>query len=283
MKRADGTKLRHTDPLYRVAAHFMTRRSDALNAITLYIPLAPINAYLREKSREKRPVSHMAVILGSYLRTIAEFPALNRFVVNKEVYARNEVAFGMVVLGSKKNDSSANDGTFSKMFLNPADDIFTVERKIEEYVEKNRTAENGTEDLIDKLLSIPGLLRLGCNLIRFGDKHGLLPKKLIDASPFHCSMVFTNLASIRTNHIHHHCYDFGTVSMLMAAGNTVEVPHTRRGEIVLEKCIPLGCVMDERICSGSYFGKAFHRMRQFLADPTLLELPAENVMPDPEI
>lgn len=284
MKRADGALLRHTDPMYRIAAQVMATRSDSMNMITLDIPLAPIDAYLRQKKREGHTMSHMAVIMAAYQRMIAEYPAINRFIVNKRAYARNEIAIGMVVLQGSHTDK-ANDGTMSKIYLQPDDTIFDVNRRIEEYVEKNRTQakDNKTEQLIRKLVAIPGLLRFAVNLLKFMDRHNMLPKSIIDASPFHCSMVFTNLASIRTNHIHHHCYDFGTTSVVVAAGNSREVPKRRGGEIVFDKCMPLGVCMDERICSGSYFAIAFRRMKQFLSDPSLLETPPETIKPDPEL
>ncbi len=284
MKRADGVLLRHTDPMYRIAAQVMATRSDSMNMITLDIPLAPIDAYLRQKKREGHTMSHMAVIMAAYQRMIAEYPAINRFIVNKRAYARNEIAIGMVVLQGSHTDK-ANDGTMSKIYLQPDDTIFDVNRRIEEYVEKNRTQakDNKTEQLIRKLVAIPGLLRFAVNLLKFMDRHNMLPKSIIDASPFHCSMVFTNLASIRTNHIYHHCYDFGTTSVVVAAGNSREVPKRRSGEIVFDKCMPLGVCMDERICSGSYFAIAFRRMKQFLNDPSLLETPPETIKPDPEL
>ena len=284
MKRADGALLRHTDPMYRIAAQVMATRSDSMNMITLDIPLAPIDAYLRQKKREGHTMSHMAVIMAAYQRMIAEYPAINRFIVNKRAYARNEIAIGMVVLQGSHTDK-ANDGTMSKIYLQPDDTIFDVNRRIEEYLEKNRTQakDNKTEQLIRKLVAIPGLLRFAVNLLKFMDRHNMLPKSIIDASPFHCSMVFTNLASIRTNHIYHHCYDFGTTSVLVAAGNSREVPKRRGGEIVFDNCMPLGVCMDERICSGSYFAIAFRRMKQFLSDPSLLETPPETIKPDPEL
>ena len=283
MKRADGTRLKHADVMYRIASHVMAKRSDSMNAITLNIPAEPIQKYIREKSREGRPVSHLAILMGGFVRLMAEYPALNRFIVNKEPYARNELAYGMVVMGAKAGSGKANEGTMSKIFFDRNDDIFEIERKIQEYVAKNREGDNATEDLMKKLTSIPGILRGAVNLIKWADKHGLLPKSVIDASPFHCSMVFTNLASIRTNHIYHHCYDFGTTSMVVAAGNAREIPHTRNGQIVLEKCIPLGVVMDERIASGHYFATAFSRYKQFMKDPSLLEGPAPIINDDPEI
>jgi len=281
MKRADGTLLRHTDPMYRVAAHVMAKRSDAQNAITLDIPLAPIEAYLRQKKKEGVSLSHMAVIMASYIRTMAEYPALNRFIVNKRAYTRNEIAVGMVVLRGGK----ADDGTMSKIYFEPRDTIFEVEEKIQKYVSDNRreVTDNPTDKLIATLVGIPGLLRVAVNVLVWADKHNLLPKSIIDASPFHVSMVFTNLASIRTNHIYHHCYDFGTTSMVMAAGNTREVAKRRGGEIVFEKCLPLGVVMDERICSGSYFAMAFRRMKEYFHNPALLEEPIDTVLTDPEL
>ncbi len=83
------------------------------------------------------------------------------------------------------------------------------------------------------------------------DRHGLLPKSLIKASPFHTSMTISNLASIRTNHILHHVYEFGTTSILITLGNMREVPVRKGEEIVFERSLPMGVVMDERICSGA--------------------------------
>ena len=284
MKRADGTYLRHTDPMYRIAAHVMAKRSDSMNAITLDIPLAPIDSYIRQMRREGASISHMAVIMAAYVRMVCEYPAVNRFIVNKRAYARNELAIGMVVLSGGHTDS-ANGGTMSKIYFDLTDTIFTVEEKIQKYVAENREdkSNNKTEGLIRKLVAIPGLLRFAVNFLKWADQHNLLPKSIIDASPFHTSLVFTNLASIRTNHIYHHCYDFGTTSIVMAAGNSREVPKRRGGEIVFEKCMPLGVVMDERICSGSYFAMAFRRIKQFLQDPSLLETPPTTILPDPEL
>ena len=278
--RADGKMLRHTDPMYRVAAHIMVKRSDSMNNITLDIPLEPIEKYIRQKKKEGVSMNHMAVILAAFNRTICDFPALNRFVVNKRVYTRNEVAIGMVVL------RPGDDKTMSKIYLQPEDTIFDVERRIREYVENSRNVEkqNATDKLIATLVNIPGLLRFAVNVLKWMDWHNLLPKAIIDASPMHNTMVFTNLASIRTNHIHHHIYDFGTTSLLMAAGNTREIPHrTRDGEIVHEKCLPLGLVMDERIASGYYFAQAFRKMKEYFKNPALLEEPPERILQDPEL
>ena len=103
------------------------------------------------------------------------------------------------------------------------------------------------------------------------DRLGLLPKSLIDLSPFHASLLITNLASIRTNHIYHHVYQFGTTSISIAMGNMREVPRKSRDGYVFDRCIPMGVVMDERIASGHYFAQAFSLLKKYLANPELME------------
>lgn len=279
--RADGTRIRKTDPMYTVAAYIMNKRVDSMNMITLDIPVEPIQHYLSEKRKQGVAMSHMAVILAAYIRTMAEYPMLNRFIVNCKPYARNEIAVAMVVLKAGQTDN----GTMSKMFFDKKNTIFDVNRIIEDYVNENRVApdDNGTEKMIRFLLSLPGVLPVGVGVFKFMDKHGLLPKKIIDMSPFHNSLVVSNLASIRTNHIYHHVYEFGTSSVFITMGNTREVPKKKCGEIIFEKCMPLGVVMDERICSGSYFAIAFRKMKQYLSNPHLLEQPPKVINPDPDL
>ena len=278
--RADGKRLRNTGPMYTVAAYVMNKRVDSMNMVTLDIPYDPIQNYLNEKRKQGIAISHLGVIIAAYLRTAAEFPLLNRFIMNCKPYARNEFCVAMVVLKSGEMDN----GTMSKMYFKMTDTIFDVNGKINEYVSDNREVpeKNGTEKMIKILLGAPGVLRVGVGLFKFMDKHGLLPKKVIDMSPFHNSLCISNLASIRTNHIYHHCYEFGTTSVFITLGNLREVAKRKGGEVVFERCIPLGVVMDERICSGSYFALAFRRMRKYMRNPELLELPPEVINEDPD-
>ena len=276
--RADGRRLKNTDPMYRVAAHIMDKRIDSMNMTTIDIPYQPIQDYVNKKRKEGISVSHMSIIIAAYIRTMAKYPELNRFIVNKKVYARNEIAVGMVVLQSLES----HEGTMSKMYFDKANTVFDVNDTINKYVAENREApeNNGTEKIIKILLSIPGLLTVGVKLFKFLDKHGLLPKAIIDMSPFHMSLGITNLASIRTNHIYHHCYEFGTTSVFLAMGNLRDIPKRKGGEIVFERSMPIGVTMDERICSGSYFATAFRYMKKLLSNPEVLELPPEEIIED---
>ena len=268
--RPDGIRVKDADPMYALVPYFLTKRYDAMNMVTIDIPVEPMRKYINEKRKEGQPVSHLGLVLAAYLRTVAEFPIINRFIGNKKIYQHKDFTVSMVVLRPKTDGD-----VMSKIHFEMTDDVFQVQKRIDDYIASNRGDDDQALDKAMRiLLHIPGLMGAAIGLLRFLDKHGLLPQALVEVSPFHASLLISNLASIRTNHIYHHVYQFGTTSIGITMGNMREVPRRlRSGEIVHEKCIPLGVVMDERICSGHYFSRAFARMKEYLADPSLLEGP----------
>jgi len=272
--RKDGKRVTDANPIYTVMPYILKYRYDAMNMIEVDVPISPMQAYLNEKRKQGYRFSHLGLVLAAYLRTAAEYPLLNRFIANKKIYQRNEFSIAMVVL-----KPGELDGTMSKMYFQMEDDIFRVHEIMDSYVNDNRAEgdTNATDDIVRTLLKIPGLVNVGVGLLRFMDLHGLLPKSLIKASPFHASLTISNLASIRTNHIYHHVYEFGTTSILITLGNMREVPVRKGEEIVFERSLPMGVVMDERICSGSYFAAVFRRFKQYLTNPELLEGPPKVV------
>lgn len=269
--RKDGRRVKDADPMYTVVPYIMNKRYDAMNMITLDIPVDTIRDYIKEKRREGVYMSHLGVIIAAYLRTAKHYPLLNRFVVNKKIYDRNAFDVAMVVLKNSADD----EGTMSKIRFDMDDDVLVVQSKIDKYINDNRSKENSnsTDKLIKTLLKLPGLCNIGVGIFKFMDKHGWLPSSIINASPFHTSLTVSNLASIKTNHIYHHVYEFGTTSVFITIGNMREVAFREKGEIVFKKCLPLGVVMDERICSGSYFANAFRNIKAYLTNPRLLEGP----------
>lgn len=266
--RADGIRVKDVDPMYALIPYFLTKRYDAMNMITLDLPEEPMKDYMNRKRRDGTPISHLALIIAAYVQVIAEFPAINRFVKNKRIFQHKDITVSMVVL-RPGNDSD----TMSKIYFDPEDTIFDIQNKINTYITENRRDNNANS--LDKwmgfLLKFRLIVRALVALIRWLDNIGLLPMAVIKASPFHASLLISNLASIRTNHIYHHVYEFGTTSVAITMGNMEEVPRRSREGVTFDRCIPLGVVMDERICSGHYFAQAFARMREYLKNPEKLE------------
>lgn len=275
MGRVDGKRVKGEVPMYLLAPQFMTKRNDAMNMTTVDIPIEPLRRYMNAKRKEGHHISHMALIMTAYAHLVGEYPSLNRFVQNRRIYEHNDFSVSLVVL---RPGNTGNDDTMAKLYFQPEDTVFDVQRKIDEYIEKNASGaeedKNGLDKVMGFLCSLGGLVDLVGAILRFMDRHGWLPRALVDVSPFHASLLITNLASIRTNHIYHHVYNFGTTSVSIAMGNLREVPRRGKdGSIELVRCMPLGVVMDERIASGHYLALAFARMKDMLAHPEQLEQP----------
>jgi len=274
--RPDGKRAKNVDNMYTIAAYIMDKRNDATNSLTVRIPYEPMREYINEKRKEGKNISYMGLVICAYVRAMAKYPAINRFVVNKRIYVRKGIQAGMVV---QRADGA--EGTMSKMSFEVTDTIDEVTEKIDAFVNQNRDENaNSTDALMGSLAKAPFLLSIVIGVYKWLDKHGLLPKSLIDASPFHCSFVISNLASIRMNHIHHHVYNFGTCTSILTMGNIQSVPKMKGGQIVLEKMLPIGVVCDERVCSGAYYSKAFAEIKRLLKNPELLESRPETVVED---
>ena len=265
--RCDGRKVSQDEPIYFLIPYFLTHRYDAMNMITVDIPEEPLRTYMNRKRKEGRPVNHMALLITAYLRTLDKYPDLNRFIGNKTIYEHVDKTVSMVVLKPGGGES------MNKIELDDGDDLFAVQKKIESFVDTSRSEEDdqSLDKVIKILLKMKPLLGFLMAILRFADRHGLLPRGLVKASPFHASLLISNLASIRTNHIYHHVYDFGTTSVTVTIGTMHEVPRRTSEGIKFERCIPLGVVMDERIASGLYFANAFNYFRKLLAKPEQLE------------
>lgn len=274
--RADGKRVTNVDNMYTLSPYFMVDRCDACNYITVKIPYEPVHKYILKMRKNGYKFSHMSLILAAYVRAVSMFPEVNRFVVNKKIYARNELTVAMVVQRAEEAE-----GTMSKIKFELTDTVFDVSKKVDEFVEGNREENsNSTDKIMSFLTKFPPIINFATTLIRWADKHGLLPKAIIDMSPFHESMVISNLASIRTGSIYHHIYNFGTVGQIITMGVLESMPKKVGDEIVNEKYIPLGIACDERIASGHMYSKVFHVIEHYLKNPELLELPPEKVVYD---
>lgn len=275
--RFDGKVVKNVDPMYTLAPYFMRRRFDAQNMITIRVPYENIHKYVLDARKRGHKISHLTVVIAAFLRTVSEFNQLNRFVSNSKIYAHRDFTVGMVVLRPGNADPS-----MSKMRFDLYDTIFDVNDRVTAFIEENNKEDSNTatDKLFKNLLKLPFLVRIGMAILRGLDRIGLLPRAITDLSPFHNSMVITNLASIRTNHIYHHVYDFGTTSYIAAMGNNEDIPYEKDGVVHLRKMMPIGFVMDERIASGCYYSHAFARLEKYLKDPSLLEVPPETVNVD---
>ena len=112
------------------------------------------------------------------------------------------------------------------------------------------------------------------------DTHDLLPKLIVDLSPFHTSFFITNLKSLGINHIYHHVYNFGTTGLFFAMGKEKQLAIASNKGIAPHKHMGFGLVSDERFCDGLYFALSLRQLRKFMQNPSILETPLEKKIED---
>ncbi len=280
MYRSDGYRVLSTDPIYQIVPHIMPKRYDASNSIKVDIDLEPIQNYIRECRKKGISVSHMSVIIAGYLRIVSQNPYLNRFVMNKKIYSRNHFCVSFVTL----TPGSETD-TVSKLYFNLDDTLPVVNEKISAAIEraKNHGGPNSMDKLIAKLCRTPFLLTFSIGFLKLLDRFFTLPFSIVDASPFHTSLFVTNLASIRTNTIYHHLYEFGTTGVFVSMGQPMKKPRLNGETFEEKKVMELGIVTDERIANGHYYGRCFKELSKYYKNPALLETPPESVVSDPDV
>lgn len=269
--RSDGRKIKTLPAFFKVIPSVMLERNDSQVLYKQDIPIKYLDEYIDNKAKDGIKIAYMHIIYAAIVRVIAERPRLNRFVMNGTTYARNKIYVSLTI---KKNLTDDGVETTTKIEYQGTETIFDIKQKLDAIIEQNKEVEanNETDKLAKTLGLIPtGLIRVAVKFLKFLDRHGLLPKAIIKASPFHTSVFLTNVGSLGIDTIYHHLYNFGTTSMFFSMGKKKKSFIYEDEEIKEEKCITLAFVGDERICDGYYYANSFKSLFRYLKKPELLE------------
>ena len=281
-KRPDGRIIRDLEPMQQIMPYIMKTRTDSMNMYEDTFDCAPLDAYIKQKAELGIHLNYMHIVIAALVRLIALRPQLNRFVMNGRIYARPKIWVSFVVHPTLHDGSV---GTTIKLCFDGTETILEVAEKVTAAIQKEttqRAGENGTDKLLRVLMKrIPGpMIKSVVNTLMWMDKHNLLPKLIVDLSPFHTSIFITNLKSLGINHVYHHVYNFGTTGLFFAMGKEKNIPVTHRSEITTQKHMGFGFVSDERFCDGLYFALSLRQLRKLMQNPANLEIPLEQVAQD---
>lgn len=282
--RPDGRRIGNIDPIVRMTPYLMPMRCDAQVFLQHKVDYEKLARYIAAQSAKGEKITFMNIIVAAYVRAVSQHPEINRFIMNKQYFSRNNCTVSFTML-KDPHDADAGE-TVVKIRFDPTDTIYDVRDRMIAQVDANRGAE--TKNFVDKLaggvLAIPGLPTLVVALVRLLDRYGLCPGALLDELPFHTGMFITNNASIGLHHVNHHIYNFGSTSLFFGMG-TVErsVVLDKDGKPKLKRMLPIGITADERVCSGAHYAGFFSTMSAHLNNPELLEVPPETVRYDPKV
>lgn len=279
--RIDGRQVRTAQVMEQITAYFMPNRTGANNLFAESVEITELERYIRRKRKEGMTgfsITH--VLLAAYVRTVAKYPALNRFIAGQRIYSRGEdVAVCMTV---KKELTAEAPDSLIKVHLHPADTTADVYRKFNKKVEKAKNEMKTTTDAtVAGFMAIPRLLlKFAIWVLKCLDYFGLVPSVLLEISPFHGSVYFTNVGSLGIKPVFHHLYDFGTVPSFCAFGRKRRVEEIKHGEIVESKYLDLTFNLDERICDGFYYASVIKYFLRILNHPDVLDNPPDTIEQD---
>lgn len=264
--RPDGKKLRDIDPIQRIIPHIMRHRHDSMIFLTVDLPCEPFDEFIKK--------------IAGLVRIIANYPRLNRFVMNGRLFKRNAITISFVV---RKGMSAEAPDTTVKLEFTGHETLAEVRDKINAVIAANNNldADNGTDKIARLITFTPNvIIAMLIGFIKFLDKHGMLPKAIINLSPFHTTAFITNMKSIKSPSIYHHVYDFGTTGMFFSMGKEAMVPVVSGNQVVPGKRLPFKIVTDERFCDGFYFSSALRVLKKYYAHPGVLKEPLEELADD---
>ena len=278
-KRPDGRAIKNLEPLQKIMPYIMKTRTDSMNMYQDTFACEAMDAYIKEKEAEGIKMGYMHILIAAMVRLLATRPQLNRFVMNGRIYARKKIWISFVVHPTLEDASTE---TTVKLCFDGTENIIEVAEKVNDIIRKetrDRKGENGTDQLARVLTRIPsGVIKLVVNTLMWMDRHNMMPKKVVELSPFHTSIFITNLKSLGISHIYHHVYEFGTTGLFMAMGKEKVIPVVSGKESIQEKHMSFGLVSDERFCDGLYFALSLRQLRKMIRNPKCLEEPlAEKV------
>ena len=278
--RWDGRLIRELDSLHFVTGVIYPNRCDNEAFISERIDLTNINEYLKTKNYEGIDYKYnlFQIIVTAIVKTLTLRPKMNRFIVNGNFYQRNEVSASFVV---KKQFADHGAEALAFLHMKDEDNLESVHNYIKSQVMECRSDKvDSSTDTMDLFNKIPRWISKA--VMRFVmrlDKHGWVPKSMVETDPYYSSVVLSNLGSIKMKSGYHHLTNWGTCSMIVLIGEIKDRPfYDESGNVQMRPTVDLGITIDERVADGYYYSKTVRLIRKLLENPELLEKPlAEEI------
>jgi hypothetical protein len=242
------------------------------------IDLAPINAYLEKlnEGRMEDKYTFFHIVSAAIGKAFILRPKMNRFVVNNKMYQRKDVTVAFTV---KKRFNDHAEEALAFFTYDPKETLESYHKKIMKVIHMTKSYEEkdtstGAMDIVTKLpqFMITGIVKV----VLWLDKHGWAPEFLIGSDPNHAAIFLSNLGSIGLPGGYHHLVNWGTNSCFVVVGKKeMKMVYDAQGNGSVREVLPLGITLDERIADGYYYSGTVALVKELLAHPELLEMPAD--------
>ena len=273
--RRDGTLLRDIDSMHIIMPMIYPNRCDNEAFISERIDLTNVDAYIAKRNAEN-PVFKFTLfhlIVAAILKVIVLRPKLNRFIANKNLYQRKELSASFVI---KKQFNDASEEGMAFIRANGDSTLDTLREDL--YKQITHVKKGGTDSTMDAMEFLKKLPRFVVKffiaLMRWCDRHGIVPKSLIASDPYYASVILSNLGSIKLRSGYHHLTNWGTTSLFVVVGEMKKRPfYDDEGNAEFRNSVDLGLTIDERLADGYYYSKSVRMLKYILEHPECLEKP----------
>ena len=274
LDRRDGIRVKNLDGVHSLFPHIKPLRCDSDVYINQTFDVTSLVKYLekiKQKDKDSK-LTYFHLFSTAIAKLIYNRPLLNRFVMNKSYYDRNEVKLSFV---AKTEFTDTAEESLAVIKVDGYDNLNVISQKIAGVVKTIRSdsKRNSTDSTVNIVGKLPKILKtIVWEAVTFLDHHDLLPDSMTDNSIYHSTVLLSNLGSIKCNSIYHNLTNFGTCSILITIGQIRKEQFlNEKGKLEQKDVCDFGINMDERIADGYYFVKSLKYLEYLFNNPELLE------------
>ncbi len=275
--RRDAEWLRDLPSMNLIMPSLMPNRADNEAYVSVDVDMRPLEEYLAKKNegRETDKYTFFHLVAAATAKAFVLRPKMNRFVCNNKIYQRHDVTVAFTV--KKQFNDKAEEG-LAFFTYKPEDTIDTFHEKIMKAIHTARHETDASTGVMDLIKKLPHWLMVSIvKFVRWLDKFGLAPQDVIATDPNHAAVFLSNLGSIGLECGYHHLVNWGTNSCFIVVGRKyMKKVYEKDGSEDLHEVLPLGITLDERIADGYYYAGTVALVKELLAHPQLLEMPASE-------
>lgn len=278
--RKDAWRIRDLDSLHVLMPFMYPKKCDNEAFIRETIDLTPVLNYIEKKNQNnpqpELPYKVFQVIVAAFVKTVYLRPHMNRFIQGRRFWERKEVSTAFIV--KKQFTEAAKEGVAYISFP-PESTMDYVHSEFHRVIFPIKQGKgDDVSNAIDTLTKFPHwFVKIFMDIVAWLDFHGKVPASLMKGDPSYATLFLTNLGSIKLNAGYHHLSERGSNSVFITIGEMQKKPfYDDNGNVDMRTALDIGITLDERIGDGYYFSKTIKLLKYLLANPELLDLPANQ-------
>lgn len=274
-RRKDGKLIDKEIATYnRMIPYLMRGRNESIITLQESLIMTDTLKFISNRRDEtgKKLYNYFDIMIAAAMKTIEEYPHMNRFIMGRHYYQRNELNCAFVI----KTKFSIEDPERNVIIrVKPGESLSEISRKIREGVEFGKNTEEDDQDKAMKILfSLPTwMINIVTGVIKKMDQWGILPLSMTDLDALHVSVFMANLGSIGLNDAPaHHLFEWGNCSLFITSSRIrKDQVVDRMGNVSIKDVMKVCFSIDERISEGFYYARVVKRFKQLVENPHLLE------------